>query len=656
MEAYDRSRTYCNDEYPVPNAKQEEWLHSLFPSSEESKNFMESLSLIECLFANRFEKSTNVLHQCIKQGHHYILGVLLELAKKRSNFASIINQGDEDHNTPAHYCALHNMLVCARLVRASGADLSLKNKEEMTPSCVGYNLAFIQVADELATRTKSDWTVPSPLTAVHEPGRPGDVVEMTEITPSVPAVVFTFTRASFDWSFEGTVELAFREFDQTAVQNWPLTEEWECPELEAPVGEEMAVFKQPLTVTLYTPQKTVIGSCEFSNLTETYYRAGDLRCHVLSADGTILGNIFIEYYIATTYTPPCLPHPLPPRITHPLFVGHRGSGSDFAWKTHDTKWVDTHRFPQSAKHLRENTLLALKRGHDMGTEMCEFDVIITKCGTPVIHHDYCIPDDSQEEVPGGGKRLVSEEGRKQCPWVGMEVRDLTLAQCKEYADTKIFEREGVFTDAPLPTVEEALTLLPPSLGLNIEIRYPLPQWVWAAGTPVEMNFLVDNVLDVVFKHTKDRHVVISSFHPQVAALCARKQSHFPVYFLTCSGLYEKEWAYRDEEKLCYIDPRSKNYKEAVRVAERFAMNGVVTHTLPVVGAPELVEMTKRRNLTVLSWGLHNNDHEDIRRQLMGSIDGVIGDYIEYMDDYFTHKKEKSWEEFETELKTRQHEE
>jgi len=50
----------------------------------------------------------------------------------------------------------------------------------------------------------------------------------------------------------------------------------------------------------------------------------------------------------------------------------------------------SHRFRGFAKH--ENTITGLKAALDFGVQIVEFDIRVTKCGTPLIYHDEYAPD------------------------------------------------------------------------------------------------------------------------------------------------------------------------------------------------------------------------------------------------------------------------
>mmetsp|Transcript_28889 Transcript_28889/g.74130 ORF Transcript_28889/g.74130 Transcript_28889/m.74130 type:complete len:83 (-) Transcript_28889:469-717(-) len=54
-----------------------------------------------------------------------------------------------------------------------------------------------------------------------------------------------------------------------------------------------------------------------------------------------------------------------------------------------------------------------------------------------------------------------------------------------------------------------------------------------AAMPIfDKNRFVDDILNVVFEHCKERRLLFSSFEPDICTLLSLKQPRFPVFFLT----------------------------------------------------------------------------------------------------------------------------
>eukprot|EP00043_Microstomoeca_roanoka_P008303 m.80084 g.80084 ORF g.80084 m.80084 type:complete len:1265 (+) comp14190_c0_seq2:239-4033(+) len=188
------------------------------------------------------------------------------------------------------------------------------------------------------------------------------------------------------------------------------------------------------------------------------------------------------------------------------------------------------------------------------------------------------------------------------------------------------EQQGLDIDpkryvrAPLATLEEALTLVPESLGFNIEIKYPLiDHQIKHKLQSWEMNTFVDTTLDVVFRHAGNRKIVFSCFHPDMCRVLSLKQPCYPVLFLTSAG-------YEDN----FVDMRAMSLRAAVRFASSANLLGIVSNCHPLVLCPELIHQVKSSGLLLLTWGRENNDVESVRLQEACGVDAVIVDHIAHI--------------------------
>lgn len=141
----------------------------------------------------------------------------------------------------------------------------------------------------------------------------------------------------------------------------------------------------------------------------------------------------------------------------------------------------------------ENTLIAMKKALDLGADMIEIDVTLTRDGHVVLLHDETL----DRTTNGRGRALeVTLE----------EIRRLDAGSwfAAEYAGEKI------------PTLAEALDLVKGNILLNIEIK-------GEAVTETVEGGIVDKVLQLVRERNMLKEVVISSFEPR-ALLHARELS------------------------------------------------------------------------------------------------------------------------------------
>lgn len=150
---------------------------------------------------------------------------------------------------------------------------------------------------------------------------------------------------------------------------------------------------------------------------------------------------------------------------------------------------------------------------------------------------------------------------------------------------------------------------------------------------VEMNFWVDTVLDVVFKHCKDRDIIFSSFHPDICMMLSLKQPHFPILFLTEGGSSEM------------FDYRCLSLKNGINFANKWNLLGLVTAAKPIVMAPRLAQVVKSSGLVLFTYGVENNNPDNAKKELRAGVDAVIVDNVlairkELTKDYFEEFDEK----------------
>ena len=200
-----------------------------------------------------------------------------------------------------------------------------------------------------------------------------------------------------------------------------------------------------------------------------------------------------------------------------------------------------------------------------------------------------------------------------------------------------------YIQASFATLETLLTKLPDSIEFDIEISKSLtPPWNgglsvgvstyyapfafspveypmlfeahdWEMETfGVEINHLVNNVLDRVYRLAQNRTIFFSSFSPEVCILLARKQYVYPVYFLTESGHIPSS------------DARADSLREAVWFAKSWRLAGVISRSQPLVVSPRrLIGRVQDAGLVCISWGELNDGPDDAVRQAEAGLDAII---------------------------------
>ncbi|KAH0541280.1 hypothetical protein FGG08_004204 [Glutinoglossum americanum] len=282
------------------------------------------------------------------------------------------------------------------------------------------------------------------------------------------------------------------------------------------------------------------------------------------------------------------------------------------------------------------------------------DVQLTKDHVPVIYHDFLVSEtgidapvhtltleqflhvnDGQTSRSSRTTSPVRPVGdridgirhaavrRTRSSSVGVGLNDAVADMHERMKHTRDFKIKGFkansrghFIQAPLTTLEEMFKKLPDSTGFNIELKYPMlheSEEQEMDTYAVELNSFVDTVLTKVYDLVKKRHVIFSSFNPDICLLLSFKQPSIPILFLT------------DADVTRVGDIRASSLQEAIRFASRWNMLGVVSAAEPLVICPRLVKAVKESGLVCVSYGTINNDPEKV--QVQEGIDAVIVDSV-----------------------------
>ncbi|KAF9171502.1 Glycerophosphocholine phosphodiesterase [Mortierella sp. AD011] len=354
-------------------------------------------------------------------------------------------------------------------------------------------------------------------------------------------------------------------------------------------------------------------------------------------------------------------------------IGHRGLGMNRK---------------VSNLQVGENTLLSFVTAASLGAEYVEFDVQMTKDMVPVLYHDWTVTETGLDipvsaitleqfqnlskskarnhgnvsqppspkadalklravtpppsstaalEVPPTKpelpRRLTNDQavetykenqvriGRSNSLGAIAKMKAMTATSQPENPAAKM-KGNGMGTiQAPFATLKDTFETVPSNIGFNIEVKYPMLDEAEEANIPLysfELNRFVDRILQEVYDHEKmhpDRNIIFSSFHPEVCLLLNMKQPNYPVFFLTDGGTS------------VMADRRCNSIQGAVRFATSIDLLGIVTHSGPVIEAPNLVKGIKETGLLVFTYGAQNNDVENAKLQRRHGVDAVIVDSV-----------------------------
>ncbi|XP_021700231.1 glycerophosphocholine phosphodiesterase GPCPD1 isoform X1 [Aedes aegypti] len=292
-----------------------------------------------------------------------------------------------------------------------------------------------------------------------------------------------------------------------------------------------------------------------------------------------------------------------------LDVGHRGSGTSF--KASD------------GNVIRENTIASLKNAVAHGADMVEFDVQLSKDLVPVIYHDF--------DIYVSLKRKTTLEINDM---LELPMRELTLEQLKNLKVYHVVEgrnREARFFDEdldehqPFPQLADALELIDPHCGFNIEIKWSqkLKDGSMESDLNFDSNLYVDCILKVVLEKAGNRRIVFSCFDADICTMLRLKQNLYPVMFLTL-GVTSKYPSYHD--------PRCNSIEMAVRNSCATELLGIVAHTEDLLRDQTQVNLATEKGLIVFCWGDDNNCKDTIKHLKSLGIHAIIYDKMDIYSD------------------------
>ncbi|CCH59267.1 hypothetical protein TBLA_0B04300 [Henningerozyma blattae CBS 6284] len=332
-------------------------------------------------------------------------------------------------------------------------------------------------------------------------------------------------------------------------------------------------------------------------------------------------------------------------------IGHRGLGKNINTK--------------KSLQLGENTVESFIAAASLGASYVEFDVQLTKDNVPVVYHDFLIGetgvDVPMHELtaeqflqlnnnklepfmkPGIRNRRLSLDGTESLSkvqtWNGNDDKskdiDETKSKYNEYFGKNLIEERMKLTKSfqkynykgnarghtiasSFVTLKELFKKIPENVGFNIEMKYPMLDEAIEEGASIlahEMNHWVDTVLNVIFDNINGRDVIFSSFHPDICIMLSLKQSAIPILFLTEGGATRME------------DIRASSLQNAIKFARTWNLLGIVSAAEPILKAPRLVQVIKSSGLVCVTYGVENNDTDNVEKEMNAGVDAVIVDNV-----------------------------
>ncbi|KAK3397257.1 Glycerophosphoryl diester phosphodiesterase family-domain-containing protein [Sordaria brevicollis] len=387
---------------------------------------------------------------------------------------------------------------------------------------------------------------------------------------------------------------------------------------------------------------------------------GDISVPIMGSNFEVIGTVNFNFLVITPFSHPKMEvtsqQTYWKKLDSTMVIGHRGLGKNVV--------------ANKSLQLGENTIPSFIAAANLGAQYVEFDVQLTKDHVPVIYHDFLVsetgfdapvhtltleqflhinPDSSRSgnhhhhhhhhghHGPSAGQQAQHRALKKfrsnspgprqrsmsmDFPSGGGEHKDLMEERMKHTRDFKEKgykgNSRGNFIQAPFATLEDLFRKLPESVGFNIEMKYPMlheSEEHEMDTYAVELNSFCDTVLQKVYDMAGSRHLIFSSFNPDICLCLSFKQPNIPILFLTDAGT-------------CPVgDIRASSLQEAIRFASRWNLLGIVSNAEPLINSPRLVRVVKQSGLVCVSYGSQNNDPSLVQKQVKEGIDAVIVDSV-----------------------------
>ncbi|KAI1340013.1 glycerophosphodiester phosphodiesterase GDE1 [Xylariaceae sp. FL0016] len=371
---------------------------------------------------------------------------------------------------------------------------------------------------------------------------------------------------------------------------------------------------------------------------------GDVCVPIMGANLEVIGSVNFNFLVITPFTHPNMEvnsqQTYWRKLSSTMVFGHRGLGKNF--------------LANKSLQLGENTVSSFIAAANLGAHYVEFDVQLTKDHVPVIYHDFLVSEtgidapvhtltleqflhinseansrsrpDSPPRIQNGTNGTNGNDSgfRHRSMSVDLKKRpkdnlDERMKYTLNYKKTGYkANTRGNFVQDAFATLEDLFKKVPENVGFNIEMKYPMlfeSEQQHMDTYAIELNSFCDTVLKKVYDLAGSRHLIFSSFNPDICLCLSFKQPSIPIMFLTDAGTEPVS------------DIRASSLQEAIRFASRWNLLGIVSQAAPFVYSPRLIKVVKQTGLVCVSYGTQNNDQKLVNRQVNEGIDAVIVDNV-----------------------------
>lgn len=351
-------------------------------------------------------------------------------------------------------------------------------------------------------------------------------------------------------------------------------------------------------------------------------RHGVLTAALLDVHNVPVARLTIDFIYITAYSSSQLSSFKRPFI--PRFIGHRGMGSsgpNAPWRPREN----------SVESFLAATLL------NPAVTTIELDVQLTRDGKVVVFHDWFFRPLDSDGHPLHDKEsiriAVHNLTYHQLNALYQKSHPVSASLTQQQTDVRRIAQERNIDPKAFAvkvfTLAEVCSLLPPDIGILLEIKYPAPDVQEELGIPYpEKNHYVDLVLaDLLQSNTghsdMERQIAFLSFHPDICMLLSMKQHRFPVYFSHCETL----------DKPCdEFDPRAIDLREGLRFVKSQGLDGLMIFNELIEHRPEAVADIVAQDVPIITYGKSNKYSTVVMKQFEKGIHGVIADDVDVLMD------------------------
>lgn len=292
--------------------------------------------------------------------------------------------------------------------------------------------------------------------------------------------------------------------------------------------------------------------------------------------------------------------------------------------------TDFETYWKATSQLDQNPTMFVT-GSSLSGDFIQLHVQHTSDGIPVVWPTWKIQC-GPVEMPVS--RLTFEEFTTVLSTSPSRAQVALISSHEHEHESSIAEIHRILSTAGI-SVETALSVLPSSMHVNLQILYPSEddERKYGTGPTADTNRFVDAVLTVVFDHAREqrartlsspsavRSVVFSSYNPTICATLNWKQPNFPVFL--CNDLGREE-AMLAPNIIRSSGRRTFSVKEVVRIAQNNNLMGLVCSARLLDMVPALVDAIKSHGLAlVVDRSAEQHAHSDPFPRIPKGVDGVL---------------------------------